>query len=222
MWHPSSEEMMKALLMVLTDTGIEAPTECLFWHGSPTNSRSHDRYAARSIAKFYRAGGTDNIVVNGMDGKTCKERNLCYPGHEMFIGELRSLGVAAEDITMIPPSNHTAAESENLLRMCLQRNWKSVTITSAPHHQLRCFLQIIASMTKLGIRVDAYNRTFYEVDWREPLKKPLLDGGEIDGMLVDHVQAEHDRIVKYANADGVQFTKNATIPEMFDYLKTRE
>lgn len=219
-WKPTSEETMKALLMVLCDEARK--TDCLFWHGSPTNSTEHNFEAAKEIANLYHSYCTRTIIINGLSRRTCKERHLCYPGHEDFTNELEFAGVSPQNITAIPPANHTAAESETLLVMMKERGWESVTIVSQPHHQLRCFLQIIASMKKLGIFVSVYNRTSPKVSWREPPKKPLLGGGEIDGTLVDHVQGEHDRIVKYADPTGTGYSLNATIPEMFEYLKTRD
>lgn len=219
-WNPTSAEMMKALLMVMMDRGAE--TDCLFWHGSPTNSWMQNRGVASAIANFWKAGGTKNIIINGLTAAECHAKNLCYPGQEGFLEHLEAMSVPGEKVMIAPRAYHTAAESEALLLMMKERGWKSVTISSQPHHQLRCFLQIIASMQKLGIWVKAYNWTSSLADWSEPLKKPLLGGGEIDGTLVDHVQGEHDRIVKYADPTGTGYSLNATIPEMFEYLKTRD
>ncbi len=219
-WEPTGAEMMKALLMVICDE--ERPTDCLFWHGSPTDSRLQNQSAAATIANLYKVGGTRNIIVNGLNEKTCREKDFPYPGYEIFMNELAAVSVQRKDIIVMPPALHTAAESENLLRLMKERGWKSVTITSAPQHQLRCFLQIIDSMKRLGIYVRAYNRTSQKVSWREPLKKTVLGGGEIGGTLIDHVQAEYDRIVKYADPTGTGYSMNATIPEMFEYLKARE
>ncbi|MDO8467192.1 MAG: hypothetical protein Q7S83_03590 [bacterium] len=219
-WEPTSAEMMKAVLMVLMDK--EKKTDCLFWHGSPTTSTAHNREAAITIGRFYKEKMTKNIFLNGHSHLVCSLRGLAYPGLEVFTDELERCGVRRDDISIIAGADHTAAESETLLKMMHDQDLRAVTIVTAPHHQLRCFLQIIASMKKLGIFVKAYNRTFHVVDWSKPLAKPLLGGGTMDGTLVDHVQGEYDRIVKYAQKDGVDFTPNATIPEMFEYLRIRD
>ncbi|MDP1719307.1 MAG: hypothetical protein Q8L24_02690 [bacterium] len=219
-WKPTSEEMMKALLMVLTDKSTT--TDCLFWHGSPTNSRLQNWMASVAIADFCGASGTKNIIVNGLTATECRAKNLCYKGREYFLEALSARNIAREQVIIAPGTYHTAAESEALLVMMKEHGWKSVTIVSQPHHQLRCFLQIIASMKKLGIYVKAYNWTSWVVDWSESLEKPLLGGGSMDGTLVDQVQGEHDRIVHYADPTDTGYSLNATIPEMFEYLKTRE
>lgn len=219
-WEPTSAEMMKAMLAVLLDK--EAATDCLFWHGSPTDSARQTRAQAGMIAHLDRTAWFGKVIINGLTGGTCNAKNLCYPGAEIFRAALVSLGVNDGDIIEIPPANHTAAESEALLKLMKDREWNSVAIVSQPHHQLRCFLQIIASMKKLGIPVAAYNRTPRNVDWYESLKKPVLGGGEIDGTLADHVAAENERITKYADPTGTDYSLNATIPEMFEYLKTRD
>jgi hypothetical protein len=79
----------------------------------------------------------------------------------------------------------------------------------------------VASMEKLGINANVYNKTFHTMDWKGQLSKPLLGGGEIKGLVMDHVAAEYERIVKYAQKGGIGYTRHATIQEMFEYLKKR-
>jgi len=55
--------------------------------------------------------------------------------------------------------------------------------------------------------------------------KNVLGSGTVLGAMDKHVEAELERVVKYAQAvrpDGLQYTRHATIPEMFEYLKKRD
>lgn len=221
MWEPTPEEIMKAVLIALCDH--RKKSDALFIHGSPMDDPYINNGVLNMSANAVHVGMVPLIVLNGISEKTAREKHLCYPGYEPWARELINLGIDPPQILTIPACNHTAAESEALLKLAEQKSWRTLNIISAPHHQLRCFLQIIASMEKLGIDLDVYNLTFSLLgNTTREMKKPLLGGGEITGTIWDHIAAETQRIIKYAQKDGVGYTPHATIPEMLAYVKKRD
>jgi len=218
-WQPSADEIMKALLRVLCDEQKSA--DALFIHGLPTTDDFHNNQALATAVTAYQNGMAKNIVINGLTAGECEKLNLAYQGCDVWLSKLRKLGLASKDLIILPPSPHTAAESENLLRLAQSYKWKSLTITSMPHHQLRCFLAIVEAMSKLGVFLKVYNKTFYTMNWAVEITKPVMGGGAIIGTVIKHVEEEFERIIRYAQPNGVGYTRHATIPEMFNYLAQR-
>ena len=102
-----------------------------------------------------------------------------------------------------------------------------------PFHQLRCFLQMITLMEETGIWLKVYNRSFTlrGVDWQRSVKRAIRNGANLLGMtdmkepMEIHIAADYERIVKYAQdpaLTGQQYTRHATIPEMFRYVAKRD
>jgi hypothetical protein len=134
---------------------------------------------------------------------------------------LAHLDVPAINISLIPPAEHTAKESGEVLKLARERGWRTVTIASQPHHQLRCFLQIIELMGKMKFWINVYNLTSCYLPQTRRMAKPLLGGGVLEGTIQDHIAGEYERILKYAQKDGDGFTPHATIPEALAYLDRR-
>ena len=213
--EPKALEMMEAMLFVLCDE--EKRSDALFVHGRGDGAQE----VLFTAYEAYIKGLVPKIILNGLTGARCKELNLDYVGYEQWVQTLHELGVPPHDILLLSPSNHTAAESENFLLMAKEEGWTTLTIVGAPYHQLRCFLQIVASMERLGIDVDVYNLTFHNVNWAKNAAKLLLGGGEITGTRVDQIVGEYERILKYADRNERGFIHHATVQEMFTYLNKR-
>lgn len=138
-------------------------------------------------------------------------------------------GVSEKSIIILPPSSHTGAESRNLLLLAKERGWTKLAIASQPHHQLRCFLQIVALMSEVDYYPAVYNAPPPPIAWNYPMTKPVMAGGtamteDVMGTLPDHIAAEMERIVMYAQPlvdGGPKYTRNANFQEMFEYLDRR-
>lgn len=224
-YTPTAEEMMGAMVAVLSDE--EKRSDTIFVHGSPIRNQKLDRKLLNTVAETYRRGLAPSITLNSVSGEECEKHRLAYVGCEQWLSVLQEEGVPAKDIILAPPSLHTAAESRELLILAREHGWSTITIASYPHHQLRCFLQIVALR---DIDIQIFNKTFGGVSWTEMLYKPVLDGrtiwggSDVTGSFTQHVTEEFKRIVAYAQppTGGKKYTRHATIPEMFQYLRERK
>jgi uncharacterized SAM-binding protein YcdF (DUF218 family) len=220
LWKPSEVEIMQATLAVLCDKEAYVP-DVVFLHGSPARDDELDERLVYEACELY--GFKTIFVLNGLTQKECLKLGLAYNGYEEWQEYLLNSGVGKEDIILLEPSKHTAAESMNLLLLAKENKWNNIVIMSYPYHQLRCFLQIIALMDEVRFYPNVYNRTFSGLDWTREMFKPVLGGGRaVDGTLKDHIAAEYERIVKYAQRGDSSFTRHATIPEMFEYIRSRD
>ena len=227
-WSPTPLEVSIAQVAVLKEP-MPVKADAIFIHGSPTDDRDQDRQLLSLAADYYHSGGTRNIAINGLTVGTCDDRKLAYPGFEIWYAMLRGKRVAEDDIVQIRPSLHTAAESIGLLEMARTKGWETIIISSQPHHQLRCFLQAVAVMQTMDFWPNVYNMTHGGIPWMRPLQKNVLNadaGGPVEGTIIDHIEAEYERLVKYAQTPlpaGTKgsFTRHATIPEMMAYLERR-
>jgi hypothetical protein len=225
-WNPTPLEIFTA--MVAIGAMPKERTPAIFVHGSSIKSNELDELLCDEVV--WECAPETKIILNGLTAKMCKEKNLAYRGYEVW-EEMLHNKVNPDNIMILPPSEHTGAESRNLLAMAKQESWSSLTIASYPHHILRCLLQIIALMPKDGI-IKVNTLTFNGLSWNQPLVKPIMVGGtvlgdekDIVGSFAKHIEEEHKRIVAYAQEPGnddngnPKFIRNATIPEMFEYLK---
>ena len=225
-WMPTHAEVMAATILMLSEEPVRS--DALFIHGSQGDRELDEREMSRA-ATLYCRKLFRKIVLNGLTAERCKKLNLAYSGYEVFHQGLRERGVWQGDIELLAPSNHTAAESENLLVLARNRGWERVTIMSYPHHQLCCFLSIVEAMRKLGIWIRVYNQSFRLEDslWQKSMTKVVIAGGAaggtpVEGDLRAHVAAEFARIVKYGQKSGDGFIPHATIEEAFAYIRGRD
>lgn len=222
LWTPTPEEIMAATMLVLSEKPMRS--DALFIHGSPGDIELDELEITRAC-ELYHDGFCKSVVLNGLSAEECGKLNLAYRGYEVFRQGLAEQNIPKGNIHLLTPAHHTAAESENLLTLAREHGWTTVTIMSYPHHQLRCFLQIVEAMHRLDIRVRSYNQSFkiWNFLWRKTMTKTILRGGEppIVGTLRDHVAAEFLRIEKYGQKNS-GFPLIATIGEAFAYLRERE
>jgi ABC-type uncharacterized transport system substrate-binding protein len=138
-------------------------------------------------------------------------------------------GVPEQCIEHLPPSRHTAAESSNLLDMARVRGWQNLIVSSLPHHQLRCFLQIVALIAH-PYWCKVYNMTIGGISLMSTVSKPAWIDSQwpsVSAPLLDHFEEEFKRILLYAEEpnviDGVaEFSRHATISEALAYVRWRD
>ncbi|MFC1609088.1 hypothetical protein ACFL16_01770 [Patescibacteria group bacterium] len=231
MWSPTTLEVLQAMTVALADS---VPQRCnaLFIHGAPIRDNELDKLVAKKAAALQLSGQVGTVIINGLNAETCRNKNLAYGGFESMFAYLLNENVVTENILVMTPSPHTGAESRNLLTLATENAWTRLAIMSHPHHQLRCFLQIIALMSEVGYWPNVYNIPGPGIDWNRPIEKPVMagetvtGGKNISGTLPTHIEEELTRIVTYAQQPEIvngnpKFTRNATLPEMFEYLSQR-
>lgn len=225
-YHVSPLSFAQALLLVLTDK--RPRTDAIFIHGSPAESDLIDTALLGLGADMQEGGQTGRVVINGLTDEQCiiDGKRLAYPGSDTWGRTLARFGI---EPLKIPASKHTAAESDNVIALAREMGWKSITIASYPHHVLRCFAQMVFCLERAGeTNLQVYSRTVRSVDWQMPAKKGVLGGGTIEGILLDHVEAERTRLEIYADrdaavVDGVRkFTPHATLEQLMRYIVWRD
>ncbi len=209
-------KLSKATLLVHRDK--RPKTDAVFIHGSSINSPELDNVLLKLGALIAREQQCP-VVINGISERECTEKKLAYPGYEVWKDKLEALGV---NILTIPRSPHTAAESDAILDLAVEKGWKSVTIMAFPTHILRCMLQMVFCQKRKGMTMPVYARTLETVDWQMPAKKTVLGGGVEEGLLLDQVESEYTRLVKYMDKDGQGFTPHATLEELLAFMQERD
>lgn len=230
-WKPTPLEMMSAMVFVLSEEPVYS--DALYIFGSMAD-RDLDARELKAVSDLYHIGFVPKIVCHGATVAEVSELfDLDGYGYEFLKVELVKLGIPEDDILANPRSSHTAGEARNFLLMAKERGWGKVTVMAYPFHQLRCFLQMITLMEETGVWLKVYNRSFAlrGVDWQRPIKRAVRKGVNLLGMtdmnepMGIHITADYERIVKYAQdpaLTGQQYTRHATIPEMFRYVAERD
>ncbi|MDQ3014266.1 MAG: YdcF family protein [bacterium] len=229
-WNPTPDEVALAEVAVLSDV-IPAQCDAVLIHGAPARDNELDQRLLASVVEKYKARKVSAIVINGLSVDDCVAKNLAYAGYEPWQQFLMSQGVHPDDIVILEPSVHTGAESVNFLKLAFQNGWGKLMISTHPHHQMRCFLQIISMIKELGISCDVYNAPGPGIPWKKILIKTALKGGtvntqDLNAPLAHHIKHELKSAIRYAQVPAVkdgkrEFTPNASIPEMLKYLDKR-
>ncbi len=224
-WEPTALEMYQALVFVLKDTPPKK-ADALLVHAEPQDAYLDEKLLSVAV-DAYKRKQIKTVVINGLPSDICHKKNIAYSGFVTYKNFLLKSGVLEEDIICTPHAFHTAHESQAFLSIAKEREWKNLIVCGHPYHQLRCFLQIIADMNYEQFYPNVYNLTHSGIPQNYCLLKTVFGGGKIDGTLSDHTNAEYERIVRYAQkpilqANGkMSHSRNATIPEMFEYLENR-
>lgn len=208
---------------VLADI-LPAKIDAMFIHGACI----HDKYIydaiVRNASNTFLNGVVNNLVINSTSDYGW------YPRPEVWHGWLTDLGVPSESILTISPADKTPDESINLLRLADENGWKDVAISSVSHHQLRCFLQIVAEMQRDPLKKRRiYNKPTCGISWSRELTKRSINPSvkPVVGTFNVHCELEVQNISRYAvpfedRAQVKDFTPHATIEEMFEYLRWRD
>ncbi len=215
------EDLYSASIAVLTDC-IPKRVDTLFIHGSCINDASLDDHCLTQAVEYLRRGEVGSITLNGSGPVGA------YPGVQDWLPKLRDLGVPRDLIHLIKPADKTALESKYLLDFAYGMGWKIISIRSQPHHQLRCFLQMVALTQTSKALPLVFNRPVTGVDWNKVLKKISINPQVpvVEGTFDRHCRLEVENINRYAvpvedRCDIRGFTPHATIEEMFKYFRWR-
>lgn len=226
--EPSALDMMRAMYVSLGDL---TPTRCHahLVHGAPAAEEHLYRKLLQAVADHYHTGTVDAVVLNGLSVEECTRQNQGYRGFEIYRDSLIGFGVPEQSIEVLPPSRHTAAESDNFLKMARVRGWQNLVVSSLPHHQLRCFLQIVALIAQ-PYWCKVYNMTVGGISLASTVSKPAwIDSRwpSVSAPLFDNFEEEFKRILRYAQEPKVingvvEYTRHAMIPEALAYVLWRD
>lgn len=226
--EPSAVDMMRAMYVALGDL---VPTRCHahLVHGAPAAEAHHNRRLLQAVADHHHTGTVDVVVLNSLSVEECTRQNQGYRGFEIYRDTLIGFGVPEQSIVVLPPSRHTAAESANFLQMARAKGWQNLLISSLPHHQLRCFLQIVALIAK-PYWCKVYNLTVGGISLTSTVSKPAWIDSQwpsVSAPLFENFEEEFKRILLYARQPNVingvpEYTRHAMIPEALAYIQWRD
>lgn len=224
--------LVLAQAMVSTLNGPKVYTQATYIHGSPAASLDIDRTVLSDAVLKLADGETDILVINGLDGGDlldAKGQPLAYPGAAAWMEILvDEFGVDESRILIMPPAKHTAAESDNLLKLAAEKGWDIVGIMSWPHHILRCAMQMVFCQTRAQSTIKVYPSTVVDFTrWHTIAKKGVLNAAPFVGTLIDaHMGEEVGRVIRYANMQGKDhlgsFTPHWTLEALVHYCKWRD
>lgn len=158
---PSALSYACASSLVLVDKRPAA--NAVFIHGPPAADDGIDTDLLKLGISMVASKEAGALVINGLTDEACwpNGQRLAYPGCDTWGRNLVGLGYP--EYLKIPPSKHTAAESDNLILLAKEMGWGSVVIMSYPHHILRCMLQMVFCLARAKSGLKVYTRTLSTV-----------------------------------------------------------
>lgn len=232
-WRPTPAELVKAHDQVAYDR-LPPAFDAVFVHGAPLRDDDTDVALLTHVVNAIDGRcPRPRVVLNGLTAEQCREGGIAYAGYEGWMRLLCSLGVGSGQIDLLPDAWHTAAEADALMRYAIAAGHDQIVVATYNHHALRSMLSMVAAMDRAGVKLPVFALAAPPILLGRQFAKPVMkDGtgatGDVVGTIEDHIVAENERIVMYAQApplgDGGRptFTPHATIPQLYEYLEWRD
>ncbi|MDW7694015.1 YdcF family protein [Flammeovirgaceae bacterium SG7u.111] len=141
-----------------------------------------------------------------------------YPGVDVWLEELKALGMSDEQLEPIPHSDpnmiHTRLEAGSLMAHAKAKEYRSIIICSPSFHQPRSFMTAITMALEEYPEVKVYSQAGDYLPWTE---SAIHSQGKAAGTRVDILHGELERIYKYQG-----FGDLASFEAVLEYLNRRE
>lgn len=121
---------------------------------------------------------------------------------------LLQAGIPEENLYHESRSLNTRDQAQEIIKLCLQRNWKKIILVASPYHQYRAYLTFLKSLQESESGIVIYNASVRQLEWFTP--NPW-------GNRYACLQQEFDRIEKYS-----VFGHLATYQEAIEYQRWKE
>lgn len=121
---------------------------------------------------------------------------------------LLQAGIPEENLYHEVRSLNTREQAEEIIKLCLQRDWKKIILVASPYHQYRAYLTFLKSVQEAEAEIVIYNAPVDQLEWFTP--QPWGD-------RYSCLQQEFDRIEKYSVLGHL-----ATYSEAITYQKWKE
>lgn len=179
-----------------------------------------------SVACGLYADGVTNVVAfNGSDGEGAgqiKTPGEAWLGKNYYIEKLSkylliSDGLQRRDLELIPtrPGFHTRDETDALVELAQEKEWKKVGILTVAYHYPRSFICLIQSMRAVGYWFEAYPTPPETTNWWLPMKGSQ---GKEDTHSFAETIKESNKVINTYIAKGF----GCTFSELFYYLQNRK
>lgn len=178
-----------------------------------------------SVACGLYADRIEVITFNGSNGEGAgqvKTPGEAWPGKDWYIKKLSQYivindGLQRKDLELIPtrPAFHTRDETDALVELAQEKEWKKVGILTVAYHYPRSFICLIQSMKAIGYWFEAYPTPPESTDWWLPMKGSQ---GRENTYSFAETMKESIKVIDTYVAKGF----GCTFPELFYYIQNRK
>jgi hypothetical protein len=151
----------EAVIRILCDVLPGIPTDAAYLFAQTPDNEPSVTGAATSLmmeAKTRRIMILDSPSSNG------------YAGAEKWEELLNACGIGRELIDRVPFNarhHNTLTEAEAMLRFAKERNYRSLTVTAPPFHQVRAFMTSVRLGCQFQLQLKLYSSPGVALDWMQ-------------------------------------------------------
>lgn len=162
---------------------------------------------------FHRFQKAVDLYINGFGKKIVFSGAIVQKEYGSFPFEevkpfILGAGVPEEDIIHEDKSQHTQQQAVEVVKMAIQKGWKSLSLVASAEHQYRAYLTFLRQVIDSKSGIVLYNAPARNLGW-------FIDSGW--GRRIDRLKAEMERIEKYGT-----FGHLASVQEVVDYQEWKE
>jgi uncharacterized SAM-binding protein YcdF (DUF218 family) len=156
--------------------------------------------------EILKEGYAKILIFSG--GVDC-ESNGSYP-FEKCLNKFIENEININDIILEKKSQNTKEQANEVIKLCLQNNWKKIILVASHYHQYRAFLTFLKTIIDLKLETEIliYNAPVRDISWFETTQWG-------DDTRSDLLNSELNKIFKYKN-------DVATYEQAINYYKWRE
>ncbi len=167
--------------------------------------------------RLFSTGKTKNIIFNGSDGEGAgqiKTPGEAWPGKSWYIKEL-SKCIPTKNLIPTRPGFHSRDETDALVELAQEKEWKKVGILTVAYHYPRSFICLIQGMKAKGYWFEAYPIPPKKTDWWLPM---FGSQGKEFTTSFDETMKESIKVLDSYIPKGF----GCTFSELFHYLQNRK
>lgn len=167
--------------------------------------------------KFSRIKKSCQLVLDSWADKLIFSGGIHNPSYGSYAYEyclptLLKTGIKEEQIVHENISQHTRGQAEEVIKICIQNEWKKIILVASHYHQYRAFLTFLKVLEEQNLQQQLHiiNAPVNDLDWFEETGY---------GKRIDLLQAEFERIETYKKTGHISEYKTAI--EYFKWWNTQ-
>jgi len=84
---------------------------------------------------------------------------------EKCYSEFNTYGISKNDIHHEDKSQNTYEQAIEIMKICIDKKWRSIIITASPYHQYRVFLTFLKAMNEFNFQILIFNSPTRNLPW---------------------------------------------------------
>ncbi len=188
----------REIFMALVDGDSIQPSDAIILLEGDGFNRYHH------ATQLYKVGFAPMIVFSG--GITNYDYGS-YP-YEKIKHLILEQGVLESDLYHESASLNTKQQADEIMQLCMKKNWKRIILVGSHYHQYRAYLTFLKSMFEAGSEIIIYNSPVRDLSWFSENRW----GNRLTCLI-----SEFERIDKYMIQGDLASYKNA-----IEYQKWKE